>query len=134
MFTSHNFSQRITWWINLSPLSPAYVHAQSCPTLCNPMDCSPPGSSVLGISQARILEWVAISSLKGSSLPRDQTYVSCIDRQILLPLSHLGSPQSLFNGFNSSLQYLIGCGAPNSEIIQSQNKDKTVIANFQCAN
>ena len=36
--------------------------AQSCPTLCNPMDCSPPGSSTRGISQARILEWVAISS------------------------------------------------------------------------
>ena len=34
---------------------------QSCPTLCNPMDCSPPGSSVRGISQARILEWVAVS-------------------------------------------------------------------------
>ena len=35
------------------------VHAQSCPTLCNPLDCSPPGSSVHGIFQARILEWVA---------------------------------------------------------------------------
>ena len=35
------------------------VHAQSCPTLCNPIDCSPPGSSVHGIFQARILEWVA---------------------------------------------------------------------------
>ena len=38
------------------------MHAQSCPTLCNPMECSPPGSSVHGILQARILEWVAISS------------------------------------------------------------------------
>ena len=46
--------------------------------LCNPMDCSPPGSSVHGILQARILEWVAISSSKGSSWPRDGTYVSCI--------------------------------------------------------
>ena len=44
------------------------VHALSCPTLCNPMNCSPPGSSVHGISQARILEWVAISSTRGSSL------------------------------------------------------------------
>ena len=41
--------------------------AQSCPTLCDLMDCSPPGSSVLGISQARILEWVAISSSRRSS-------------------------------------------------------------------
>ena len=46
------------------------MHAQSCqlcPTLCDPMDCSPPSSSAHGISQARILEWVAISSSKGSS-------------------------------------------------------------------
>ena len=56
----------------------AYLVAQSCPTLCDPMDCSPPGSSVHGILQARILEWVAISFSRGSSLPRDQTRVSCI--------------------------------------------------------
>ena len=60
------------------------VHAkllQSCSTLCNPMDCSPPVSSVHGILQARILEWVAKPSSRGSSQPRDQThisYVSCI--------------------------------------------------------
>ena len=50
-------------------------------SLCNPMDCSPPGFSVRGISQARILEWVATLSPRGSPLPRDQThisYVSCI--------------------------------------------------------
>ena len=52
--------------------------AQSCPTLCNPMDCSPPGSSIHGILQARILEWVAISFSRGSSQPRDQTQVSCV--------------------------------------------------------
>ena len=51
---------------------------QSCPTLCDPMDCSLPGSSVQGISQARILEWVAISFSRGSSWSRDQTWVSCI--------------------------------------------------------
>ena len=52
------------------------MHAQSlqsCQTLCDPMDCSPPGSPVHGISQARILEWVAISSSRGSSQPRDRT-------------------------------------------------------------
>ena len=48
------------------------------PTLCNPMDCSPPGSSVHGILLARILEWVAISFSRGSSRPRDRTQVSCI--------------------------------------------------------
>ena len=52
--------------------------AQSCPTLCDPMGCSPPGSSVCGISPARILEWVAISFSRGSSWPRDWTQVSCI--------------------------------------------------------
>ena len=51
---------------------------QSCPTLCNPMDCSPPGSSVHGILQARILEWVAISFSRGSSQPRDRIWFSRI--------------------------------------------------------
>ena len=48
---------------------------QSYPTLCNPIDCNPPGSSAHGILQARILEWVAIASSRGSSSPRDQTWV-----------------------------------------------------------
>ena len=52
--------------------------AQSCLTLCDPMDCSPPGSSVLGILQAGILEWVAIPFSKGSSRLGDQTRVSLI--------------------------------------------------------
>ena len=52
--------------------------AQSCPTLCGPMDCSLPGSSVHGIFQTRVLEWVDISFSRGSSRPRDQTWVSCI--------------------------------------------------------
>ena len=47
------------------------VLVAQCPTLCDPMDCSPPGSSVRGILQARILEWVAVSSSRGSSRPRD---------------------------------------------------------------
>ena len=50
--------------------------AQSCPTFCNPMDCSPPGSSVHGILQAIILKWVALSFSRGSSQPRDQIQVS----------------------------------------------------------
>ena len=49
----------------------------SCPTLCDPMDCSPPGSSVPGILQARILEWVAMPSFRGSSQPRDRTEAFC---------------------------------------------------------
>ena len=59
---------------------------QSCPTLWNPVDCSPPGSSVHRIFQARILEWAAISLSRGSSRPRGRTQVSCVScfsRQIL---------------------------------------------------
>ena len=52
-------------------------------TLCDPMDCSPPGFSVHGISQGRILEWVAIPFSRGSSRPRDQTQVSRIAGSIL---------------------------------------------------
>ena len=52
--------------------------AQTCPTLCDPMDCSPPGSSVHGILQARILKWVSMPSSRGSSQSRDQTQVSRI--------------------------------------------------------
>ena len=52
--------------------------SQSCPTLCDPVDCSFPGSSVHGILRARILEWVAISFSRGSFQPRDRTRVSCI--------------------------------------------------------
>ena len=52
--------------------------AQSCPTLCNPMDCSLPSSSIHGIFQVRILEWVAISFSRRSSRPRDWTRVSRI--------------------------------------------------------
>ena len=52
--------------------------AQSCPTLCDSMDCRPSGSSVHGILQARILEWVAISFSRGSSRPSDRTQVSHI--------------------------------------------------------
>ena len=58
----------------------------SCVWLCNPMDCSLPGYSVHGISQVIILEWVALSSSRGSSWAKDRTYVSCvssINRRVL---------------------------------------------------
>ena len=71
---------------------------QSCLTLFNPMDYSPPHASVRGILQVRILEWVAMTSPRESSQPRDQTsisYVSCIGRQVLYRQCHLGSPTLL---------------------------------------
>ena len=64
-----------------------------CLTLCDPMDCSPPcSSSVHGILQARILEWVAIPLSRGSSRLRDQTQVSCIEGRFFSHLSHQGNP------------------------------------------
>ena len=74
-----NFQELFLLWIFLvySNESESEV-AQLCPTLCNPVGCSPPGSSVHGILQARILECVAISFSRGSSRPRDWTQVSCI--------------------------------------------------------
>ena len=72
-----------------------YLVPQSCLTLCNPMDWCPPGSSVHGISQARILEWVAMPHFRGSSLPRDWTHISCIGRQILYHWA-------IWEGFNES--------------------------------
>ena len=65
--------------------------SQSCLTLCDPLGCSPLGSSVHGILQARILEWVAMLSSRGSSLPRDQTWVSCITDS--LPSEPPGKPR-----------------------------------------
>ena len=52
--------------------------AQSCPTLCDPMECSPPGFSVHGILQVRVLEWITIPFSRGSSWPRNWTWVSHI--------------------------------------------------------
>ena len=65
---------------------------QSSRTLCDPMDCSSPGSSVHGILQARILEWVAIPSSSGSSQPGDGTRLSWVDRRVLRHSHHLESP------------------------------------------
>ena len=73
--------------------------AKSCSTLCDPMDCIPPSSSIHGISQARILEWVAIS-FRGSSWPMVQARVSCVDRPMLY---HWATWESvLYSVINSS--------------------------------
>ena len=58
---------------------------QSCFTLCDPIDCSLPSSSVHKTLQVRILEWVAMPSSRGSSLPRDRTHVTGIDGCLLYP-------------------------------------------------
>ena len=65
-------------WVCVCVYVCVLMHAQSCLTLCDPMDCSPPSSSVHEILQASILAWVASSSSGGSSWPRDQTHFSSI--------------------------------------------------------
>ena len=77
--------------------------AQSCLTLCDPMDYSLPGFSIHGIFQARVLEWVAISFFRGSSRPRDQTWVSLIVGRCFYCLSHQGSQK------NHSFDYMDLC-------------------------
>ena len=70
----------------------AYMYAkllQSCPTLCDPVDCSQPGSSLQGILQVRMLEWVSMLSPGNLSNPGIKlafSFVSCIGKQVLLPL------------------------------------------------
>ena len=71
---------------------------QSYSALCNPMDCSHPGSFVYGIFQARKLERVAISYSRGSSQPRDQTHTPCIGRQILYHCATCEAPSTTILG------------------------------------
>ena len=89
------------------PIIPACIpRHQSWPTLCNTMDWNPQGSSVHGILQAKILKWVAISSSKGFSWPRDQTHISCVScpgRWILYQWATWEAPSQVVCG-NLSLQ------------------------------
>ena len=87
---------------------------QSGLNLCDAMDCSLPGSSVHGILQARLLEWVAMPSSRGSSQPRDWTQVSCIAGGSFYPLSHLGSPQ----GSIDKAYPLLGALGRNDELLE----------------
>ena len=110
------WSAKTSRWLSQSSTQPVslylfilylniYVHAkllQSCPTLCDCMDCSPPGSSVHGISQAGILEWVAIPCSRGSSRPRNQMRISCIGKWVLF---HWATREA-FDMFNSYSVFL----------------------------
>ena len=76
---------------------------QSYPILCNPRDCSPPCSSVHWILQTRIQEWVAIPSLRGSSWPKDWTWISYIAGRFFTVWAHQGSPPKRGESFKSNL-------------------------------
>ena len=75
---SLHWSRRKAFLSLLAILWKFSLAAHSCPTLCDPMDCSLPDSSVHGIFQARILEWRTISSFRASSQSRDRTHISCV--------------------------------------------------------
>ena len=113
----HNFiSTKLREWIV------CVLVAQSCPTLCDPMDCSPRGSSVHGIFLARILEQVVISSSKRSSPSRDRTCVSrisCTATDSLL-LSRRGSPITTYTDAQIIIDMRWG------ESIQHLGEDRTL--------
>ena len=88
--------------------------AQSSPTLCNPMDSSPPGTSVPRILLARILEWAAISFSRGVSWPKDRTQVSCIVGRLFIIWATREAPDKLqmqwnFNSSSSSEYSELSC-------------------------
>ena len=84
--------------------------AQSCPTLCYPLDCSLPGYSVHGILQARILEWVfPLSFSRGFSQPRDRTQVSCIAGRFVTIWEALGLFTVLFNWLSHFADFFADC-------------------------
>ena len=87
-----NASFKILHWISVcfpdSVVPAVQVCAQSCLTLCDPVDCTPSGSSVYGILQARVLEWIAVPFSRGSSWPKDPTHVSyTVDSLPIEPLT-----------------------------------------------
>ena len=77
-YVSENMIELVNFLLSLFWVKVKVLVILSSGTLCDPMDCSQPGSSVLGISQANIQEWVAIPCSRISSSPRDQAWVSCI--------------------------------------------------------
>ena len=96
------------------------MHTQSCQTFRDPMHCSPRSSSVHGIFQERILEWVAISFIRGSFQHWDQTCVSCMSctgRRVLYQLRHWGGPccvESLSHVQLLVTPWTVACQAPLS--------------------
>ena len=97
--------QKYPSWVSCVPAK----SPQSCLTLCNPIDCSLPGSSLHRILQSIILEWVAMTSPRGSFWLKDQThisFISCIGSCILIQLSHLGRSWSII--FDINLWWMCG--------------------------
>ena len=96
---------------------------QFCLIFLNPMDCGPPGSSVHGILQTRILEWVAIPFPGGSSQPRDQTHVSCASALAAAAAKSLQSCPTLCNPIDGSPP-----GSPIPGILQATTLEWVAIS------
>ena len=98
--------------------------AQSCPTLCDPTDCSPPGSSVHGILQARILEWVAFPSSGGSSQPRGWPQVSRLEGRFFAIWARREARVDI---------YPLGFGVPSSVTTQHWGESAVHYSRFSLA-
>ena len=99
-------------WSDPSAPCPCALSAKSCPTLCDPKDCSLPGFSVQRIVQARILGWVATSSSRRSSQLRDRTQISCTGRWILYHWATWEALHSLINSHKFSILSLTKVSHP----------------------
>ena len=100
---------------------------QSCPALCDPMECSPPGSSVHGILLARILEWVTLLSSRGTSWPRDWTLVFCGS---FLAGRFFRSPQVSAHTCISLLCQLRGLRRDDTLLAASMLSSQILVSNF----
>ena len=107
-------------------LSESVLLTQLCLTLCEPMDCSPPGSCVHGILQARVLEWIAISFSRGSSPPRDWYWVSCIANRVFTIWFTEESSRNRF----TERQYLLTENVYGFPYLQSHSQVALVIKNL----
>ena len=113
--------------------------AQSCPTLCNPMDCSLPGSSVHGIFQAKVLEWVAISFSRGSSQPRELNpgHPHCESERKWKSLSHVRlfvTPWTIWSMDLSRSEYGVGSLSLLQGIFPIQGSDPGFLHSRQILN
>ena len=105
---------------------------QSYLTLCNPMDCSPPGSSVHGILQVRILEWVAMPSSRGSSRPGDQTQVSQLQADSLPSEGKNPLPQGKSKTFTVMYVNCFSIKLRGKETCNKDISNKLLAKNFFC--
>ena len=117
------YERLLGWGVLIHNPFPICMQAQLCLTLCDPMDCSPPVSSVHEIFQARILEWLPISYSKPSSLPRDRTCKSCLGKRIFFfttapPGAPLKQTLNSFAKQRTSLILFIPQDSPSPQIMK----------------